>query len=240
MYEKGHLLSWLKYRGDSLKSLGNIKHIRCRVLHYFKNNIDNNIVDPTSDLKWKTRKVELLGKKLLQKNPTVSEVPEVLRGKLGPLTSTIGWVKSLEGLPRLTINEIELYLEKVSSKNAKKFTSVKIMNNKSIDHQPIPHQFCVFPDFPMHESPNLLDSYLNGLSDSEQKFIETLQVTSDQVDTVEKGTRDQANNPDWFKYRKGRFTASLNNVYRNKTQRQIRVLNHLPNQLLNPVNIRQC
>ena len=88
----------------------------------------------------------------------------------------------------------------------------------SIDHQPIPHQFCVFPDCPMHESPNLSDSYLNGLSDSEQKFIETLQVTSRQVDTVEKGTRDQANNPDWFKYRKGRFTASLNNVYRKKTK----------------------
>ena len=450
MYEKGHLLSWLKYRGDSLKSLGNIKDIRCRVLHYFKNNIDNNIVDPTSDLKWKTRKVELLGKKLLQKNPTVSEVPEVLRGKLGPLTSTIGWVKSLEGLPRLTINEIELYLEKVSSKNAKKFTSVKknferggqflsesyidldsiyvmrtdelfclkavcaaslkkqdrwitvaistvanhvefaqcqcpagkggtcahsfaflklianwvlerrqevpaqdactsrpclwsvpksrdrvekvpvadinvispqvnknntsqrkrkagvettlyearsaatrstnvekvkdlfndmknenseipfvslldnvyiekmistkfgqvpvgsVISNQcpqipsdfkiycSIDHQPIPHQFCVFPDFPMHESPNLLDSYLNGLSDSEQKFIETLQVTSDQVDTVEKGTRDQANNPDWFKYRKGRFTASLNNVYRNKNPKTDKGFESLAKSIVKP------
>ena len=44
------------YRGDSLKGLGSVKDIRSHILQYFKNNI----------VKWKTRKVELLVRKLPQ------------------------------------------------------------------------------------------------------------------------------------------------------------------------------
>ena len=52
-YPREHLIEWLIYRGDSLKGLDNMKHIRARVVHYHNNGTANTIVDPTPDFKWK-------------------------------------------------------------------------------------------------------------------------------------------------------------------------------------------
>ena len=51
---------------------------------------------------------------------------------------------------------------------------------------------------------------------------------------LKKGTRDQPNNPDWCKYRKGRFTASLNNVYRNKNPKTDKGFESLAKSIVKP------
>ena len=43
------------------------------------------------------------------------------------------------------------------------------------------------------------------------KFTHGLKVTSSEIEFIEASTREQANNPAWFKHRKYRFAASLCN-----------------------------
>ena len=43
------------------------------------------------------------------------------------------------------------------------------------------------------------------------KFKYGLKVTSSEIEFIEASTREQANNPAWFKHRKYRFAASLCN-----------------------------
>lgn len=104
-----------------------MKDIRSRVLQYYKNNTYTNIVDPSPDLKWKTKKAQSLGRKLLTNTSTVqsSMVPDVLKDKLGPLLSTAGWSKSLEGMPMFTAVHIEQYFTTITEKYSKKYTQVK-------------------------------------------------------------------------------------------------------------------
>lgn len=73
---------------DSLEAVG-CKNIRSRVLQYFKNNIAIVIVDPTPELKWKTREI-LLGENLRNTVADLNEVPNVLKEKLGVSASTDG------------------------------------------------------------------------------------------------------------------------------------------------------
>jgi len=117
-YSRAHLIEWLKYGGDSLKGLDNMKHIRARVVQYHNNGTENSIVDPTPDFRWRKQKANNLGLKLhIPLTPiTTTDIPEILRDKLGALKSTAGWTKSLEFLPKLTINDMEAYLNSVKSK----------------------------------------------------------------------------------------------------------------------------
>ena len=50
LYSRDHLLQWLKFRGDELKHIETMKEIRSRVLQYFHNKTDSQLVDPTFDL----------------------------------------------------------------------------------------------------------------------------------------------------------------------------------------------
>jgi len=45
-YSHGHLIEWLKYRGDSLKR-DNMNHIRALLFEYHNKGTENSIVDPT-------------------------------------------------------------------------------------------------------------------------------------------------------------------------------------------------
>ena len=77
-----------------------MKHIRARVVHYHNNGTANTIVDPTPDFKWKKKKAHILGFQLNISVAPTSYLPEILKDKLGPLKSTVGWTKSLELLPK--------------------------------------------------------------------------------------------------------------------------------------------
>ena len=110
-YDKDHLLTWLKYRGDSLKCMDNMKTIRTRVLWYFKNGTDKNLVDPTLDLKWKKAKVNKYNI-FVPELPTLAvlnTVPDILRHDVGDIQSLDGWSKDLTSMPSFTIQHIDSY-----------------------------------------------------------------------------------------------------------------------------------
>ena len=50
---------------------------------------------------------------------------EILKDKLGPLKSTVGWTKSLEFLPKVTIIDVENYIRFITSKHSTKFSQIK-------------------------------------------------------------------------------------------------------------------
>ena len=51
-FSKDHLISWLKFRGDSLQGIKSIKDARVRTLHYLNNYLENKIVDQSPNQKW--------------------------------------------------------------------------------------------------------------------------------------------------------------------------------------------
>lgn len=116
-YDRNHLISWLKYRGDNLKSLDNMKSIRTRVLWYFKNGTDKNLVDPTLDLKWKKAKVAKYNIFVpqLPKLSVLNVVPDILKHDIGDIQSLDGWSKDLTNMPTFTIQHIDYYYDKVNS-----------------------------------------------------------------------------------------------------------------------------
>ncbi|XP_057294057.1 uncharacterized protein LOC130622600 [Hydractinia symbiolongicarpus] len=91
----------------------------------------------------------------------------------------------------------------------------------------------LFSDFTDHffkQNDNVIDNYANEIHLVEQKKLMLLQNLKEQAAdaiSIEKNTRDQANNPNWFKYRENRFTASLCNKLGNsgpKTERGLKTL----------------
>jgi len=81
-----------------------------------------------------------------------------------------------------------------------------------------------YPKFPFENTTNKIDPYINKLiSNNDQKqinFLDSLKIEIESVNTIESLTKEQADCPDWFKYRKNRFTASLCNKIKSiKTDR---------------------
>ena len=69
-----------------------------------------------------------------------------------------------------------------------------------------------YPLLQFKETNDRLSQYIVDLKDDQKfKFIHGLKVTSSETEFIEASTREQANNPAWFKHRKYRFTASLCN-----------------------------
>ena len=125
-YSKVHLIGWLKYRGDTLKHLDSMKEIRNRVLQYINNCQQNEIVDPTGDLKWKKRKAFRMGIEMrVILNESMPECPNVLKNDLGEIKSIAGWSKSLMGLPTFNTSNIKKYYEHINKVIAKKSSIVK-------------------------------------------------------------------------------------------------------------------
>ena len=82
--------------------------------------------------------------------------------------------------------------------------------------------FVDFPNFPIVENDSCIDKYIQQLSVDKQTLIDQLRVSASQISTIEIETREQSNNPEWFKQRANRFTASKNNTYRSKDPKTTR------------------
>ena len=125
-YSRDHLIMWLKFRGDTLKQLNNMKEIRNRVLQYITNKTDNLIIDPTPDQKWLRKKAYCLGVKIrTQPVPCLPTVPIILKNELGVFKSLNGWSKSLHEKPIFTTEHIHKYYEKIRKQIMKTSTHVK-------------------------------------------------------------------------------------------------------------------
>ena len=60
-----------------------------------------------------------------------------------------------------------------------------------------------YPLFPFKETNDRLSQYIVDLKDDQKfKFIHGLKVTSSEIEFIEAVTREQFNDPAWFKYRK--------------------------------------
>jgi len=63
-----------------------------------------------------------------------------------------------------------------------------------------------YPKFPFENTTNKIDPYINKLiSNNDQKqinFLDSLKIEIESVNTIESLTKEQADCPDWFKYRK--------------------------------------
>ena len=69
-----------------------------------------------------------------------------------------------------------------------------------------------FPDFPFSNTKNNIQSYTDKIKDaSKMSILNKLKLNNDEVISIESSTRNQANDPEWFKHRQNRFTASLCN-----------------------------
>ena len=69
-----------------------------------------------------------------------------------------------------------------------------------------------FPDFPFSNTKNNIQPYIDKIKDaSKTSILNKLKLNNDEVISIESSTRNQANDPEWFKYRKSRFTESLCN-----------------------------
>lgn len=128
-YKAEHLKKWLIYRGDTLKGIDTLKETQVRVLQYYKNGTQNNIVDPTSDKKWLRKKAEKLGI-LLSPGKTnngniIIQCPEVLRNEIGHPKNAAGWTKDITNLPKITIYEIEQYHKKINDLVLEKSLKIK-------------------------------------------------------------------------------------------------------------------
>ena len=72
--------------------------------------------------------------------------------------------------------------------------------------------FLQFPDFPFINSKNSIQSYIDKIKDASKKSIlNKLNSNNEEVISIESSNGNQANDPEWFKHRKNRFTASLCN-----------------------------
>ena len=85
--------------------------------------------------------------------------------------------------------------------------------------------YCNFPDpkkfnqiyvqyllFPFKETKGRLSQYIVKLKDDQKfKFIHGMKVASSEIEFIEASTREQTNDPAWFKHRRYRFIAPLSN-----------------------------
>ena len=92
--------------------------------------------------------------------------------------------------------------------------------------------FKQYPSFPFHQVQNSIDEFTKELHIIEIKKIAKLQelkTHSEAAVSIEASTRNQADDPEWFSYRKSRFTASLCNkfgTYGPKTEKGLKTLAH--------------
>ena len=69
-----------------------------------------------------------------------------------------------------------------------------------------------FPHFPFSNTKSNIQSYIDKIKDaSKMSILNKLKSNNDEVISIESSTRNQANDPEWFKHHKNRFTASLCN-----------------------------
>ena len=103
-----------------------MKNIRTRVLQYFKNGTDKNLVDPTLDLKWKNEKVlkNNIFVPKLNNSANLNNVPDVLKHDVGDVQGLDGLSKKLY-MSTFTIMHVDKYYEKVNEAFSQKSTKVK-------------------------------------------------------------------------------------------------------------------
>ena len=104
-----------------------MKDIRTRVIQYFKNGTYKNLVDPTMDIKWKKAKVLKYNINFvlqLKNFVTLNTVPDILK-HVGDIQRLDGWSKELFNLPKLTVEYIDKYYEKVNDTFSQNSTKVK-------------------------------------------------------------------------------------------------------------------
>ena len=67
-----------------------------------------------------------------------------------------------------------------------------------------------FPDFPFSNTKNNIQSFIDKIKDaSKLSILSKPKLDNNKVISIESSTRNQTNDPEWFKHRKNRFTASL-------------------------------
>ena len=94
-----------------------------------------------------------------------------------------------------------------------------------------------YPAFPLHENFNEISGHLDSLKDEKKRYVNALKIEKEDVNVIEKKTLEQANNKDWFLYRKNRFTASLNNIMRSKNPKSEKGFVSLAKSLVSPLKI---
>jgi len=95
--------------------------------------------------------------------------------------------------------------------------------------------FVDFPSFPIIENCSCIDKHMQHLSTTKQTFLDQLRVTASQIHMIEVETREQAKNPEWFKQRVNRFTASKNNTYRNKNPKTVKGFESLAKSIIHGI-----
>ena len=89
------------------------------------------------------------------------------------------------------------------------------------------------PLFPFKETNDRLSQYIVDLKDDQKfKLIHGLKVTSSEIQFIEASTREQANDPAWFKHRKYRFKASLCNKIGDTSPKSPKGLKTLPQNIV--------
>ena len=58
----------MTYRGDSLKNVETLKEAQVKVLQYFKLGVEKNLIDPTPNKIWPSKKAKLMILTLKKKN----------------------------------------------------------------------------------------------------------------------------------------------------------------------------
>ena len=71
----------------------------------------------------------------------------------------------------------------------------------------------MYPSFPILRNRNVIDPFIQMLAMDAKVFVSKLKVTDDWVRLIEEGTCLQSMSNDWFKERKYRLTASINNKF---------------------------
>jgi len=98
-----------------------------RVLAYHKNGTHKNLVDPTEDKKWIQKKADKLGfvLKPSKKYDSATVVcPNALKHEIVNKRNAIGWTKSLDHMPRISIADIEDYHKKVNESLLKNSSTI--------------------------------------------------------------------------------------------------------------------
>ena len=81
-----------KFEVSDLRALSNMFCFISRVLQYFNNFQENDLVDQSIDLRWKKITFDKLGVNLsIEVDPSLPECPGVLKNELGALKSIAGW-----------------------------------------------------------------------------------------------------------------------------------------------------
>ena len=85
--------------------------------------------------------------------------------------------------------------------------------------------FFNFPSFPLVQNIDLIADYLVSLSIEEKKVVDKLMVSDNYIKHIEESTRLQTASSEWFRQRKHRITASINNkMHSIKTDRGLTTL----------------